>query len=75
MTINVHLKSTLYKMNKYLWIQAWCQVHVYLYLSTFKYTPDSICTLLKYFLIPAGVFVLILKVTGYPLIKFVGAKL
>ena len=41
--------------------QAWGQVHVYLYLNTFKYIFDSTCTLLKYFLIPAGVLVLILK--------------
>ena len=41
--------------------QAWDQVHAYLYLSTFKYTFDSTCTLLKYFLIPAGILVFILK--------------
>ena len=39
--------------------QAWGQVHEYMYLSTFKYTFDSTCTLLKYFLISAGVLVLI----------------
>ena len=39
--------------------QEWGQVHVmYLYLSTFKYTLDSTCTLLKYFLIPSAVLVL-----------------
>ena len=37
------------------------QVHEYLFLSTFKYTFDISCTLLKYFLIPAGVLVLIVK--------------
>ena len=41
--------------------QTWGQVHEYLYLSTFKYTSQSTCTLLKYFLISAGVLVLILK--------------
>ena len=41
--------------------QAWDQVHVYLYVSTFKYTFDSTCTLLKYFLITAGVLVFILR--------------
>ena len=42
-------------------VQVWGQVHVYLYSSTFKYTFDCTCTLLKYFLIPAGVLVLVLK--------------
>ena len=41
--------------------QTWGQVHEYWYLSTFKYTSQSTCTLLKYFLISAGVLVLILK--------------
>ena len=41
--------------------QAWGQVHEYLYLSTFKYTSESTCTLLKYFLIYSNVLVLILK--------------
>ena len=40
---------------------TWGQVHKYLFLSTFKYTFDNTCTLLKYFLIPAGVLVLIVK--------------
>ena len=34
---------------------------MYLYLSTFKYTFDGTCTLLKYFLIPAGALVLMPK--------------
>ena len=38
------------------YIQAWGQVHGYLYLNTFKYTFDSTCTLLKYLLTPAGTF-------------------
>ena len=42
-------------------LQTWGQVHEYLYLSTFKYTFQSTCTLLKYFLISAGVLVLIPK--------------
>ena len=42
-------------------IQTWGQVHEYLYFSTFKYTLDSTYTLLKYLLIPAGIFVLISK--------------
>ena len=41
--------------------QTWGQAHEYLYLSTFKYTFQSTCTLLKYFLISAGVLVLIPK--------------
>ena len=41
--------------------QAWGQVHEYLYLSTPKDTFDSTSTLLKYFLIPAGVLVFIPK--------------
>jgi len=44
--------------------QAWDQVHEYLYLSSFKHTFESTCTLLKYFLISAGVLVLILKYHG-----------
>ena len=41
--------------------QAWGQLHEYLYLSTFRYTFDSTCTLLEYFLIPAVVLVLMPK--------------
>ena len=50
MNVFMHLKAILQ--------QTWGQVHQYLYLSTFKYTFQSTCTLLKYFLISAGVLVL-----------------
>ena len=45
----------------YITYPAWGPVHEYFYLSTFKYTFDSTCTLLKHFLIPAGILVLILN--------------
>ena len=46
----------LIRPSEYMW-----QVYEYLHLSVFKYTYDSTCTLLKYWLIPAGVLVFIPK--------------
>ena len=44
---------------KHCTVQAQGQLHEYLYLSTFKYTFDNTSTLLTYFLISAGVLILI----------------
>ena len=54
-------KTGIFGYNNGCGMQKWGQVYEYLYLSTFKYTFDSICILLKYYLIPAGALVLIPK--------------